>query len=624
MATAARRSEGFHNNYYTILYRRAQIQSGMSQGMFNSLPSQTRKLFLKSVVDQWRMSRLRAVSPRFSVFFSSCFFPEQPSIETSTVVLLPLFYNRYSWMVILFVLTKPWRTKVHDWQPQSQSQEYHGLPNWTCYPGNQDYFAVQSPATNPQSLGTTPPMPLPMVDTPSLGPPALFNHEQQPRGGGGGSSGGVGDDTYIWTSGSPVPGDSSPFRLLPCHNNDNIGTISPQELHSEHMCLPLQPTNTKDHEDMGVFQFSDSDGPVPSYYSHRAFSTTPSSISFPNRLKSVAPSIDIASPGRRRAHGSSSHSGGSRRNRPKAEQRTPTAANYVPGGGAVAGQMHDGRRVLPAGPSDISQCHREGQMLFPPPPASHILPSNKSMEGDDLGVLGLAGVSTTPRSSRSRGNKKTAQTSLVKPSSSSTSTNTTATTNHSRKKKTAGVPVRVPLPNQAPFLPQAPTSLTAPLLFPPGQNYPGFVPIGQTAVASTAQGNRHPLDLTLKKRIIVAERDAGLTYKAIKNKYTRWRDAESTYRGLDRTARLPVEHRERVASWSEEHVWNPPPPAFRLIPSPFPYVTSPKFRYIECVLRVMGYFFFLLLLITLLTILKCRFRVYAEEFKCFGIPRRVI
>lgn len=106
------------------------------------------------------------------------------------------------------------------------------------------------------------------------------------------------------------------------------------------------------------------------------------------------------------------------------------------------------------------------------------------------------------------------------------------------------------------------TATTVPMsFFPPGQNMPGFIPIGRVGIASAAQGNRWPIERKLMEQLVGAERGHGehkpkmrLTYKEIMAKYSRWDIKESTLRGIKRKITLPKEHRERKPRWDAEHV----------------------------------------------------------------------
>ncbi|PSR80905.1 hypothetical protein BD289DRAFT_484693 [Coniella lustricola] len=107
-----------------------------------------------------------------------------------------------------------------------------------------------------------------------------------------------------------------------------------------------------------------------------------------------------------------------------------------------------------------------------------------------------------------------------------------------------------------------------------GHNEPNFVPIGYEGKASAAQGNYWPIERSLMKRIVAAERgylgfgyDRGtggegrrssgpkpLTYRQIKDKYSRWQHKEPTLRGIARSFQRPKEHRERKPTWEAEHL----------------------------------------------------------------------
>lgn len=92
--------------------------------------------------------------------------------------------------------------------------------------------------------------------------------------------------------------------------------------------------------------------------------------------------------------------------------------------------------------------------------------------------------------------------------------------------------------------------------FPPGQNEPGFVPIGTAGIASKAQGNDARLELSLRPRIVVAERDhvPGLTHVQIHSKYKAWGVSKNRIRGMYRNATVRREDRSLVVVWTESSV----------------------------------------------------------------------
>lgn len=92
--------------------------------------------------------------------------------------------------------------------------------------------------------------------------------------------------------------------------------------------------------------------------------------------------------------------------------------------------------------------------------------------------------------------------------------------------------------------------------FPPGQDQPGFVPIGTPGVASKAQGNTKDLDKDLKSRILMAERAHKLhpTWPQIHHKYSTWGVTQSRLRGMHRNATLARKDRQRVIKWTLEDV----------------------------------------------------------------------
>lgn len=439
-----------------------------------------------------------------------------------------------------------------DWP--SQDFQCHGLP-YVPLQSNQECLASYGPQSlppQPANLAATPPMPLPMVDPPFPTAPPPTPVPMYPHGDNLGYDRG---EDYTWTSyssaslGSEIkPDPSSPFRFP--HDNIDISTVSPQDLHSEmdynHHFQSMLSLNS---EDLGTFHFSDAEAPAPV----PAYTRRP--------LPHAAPAVTVPSTRRKASVPMASAAGhyGSASNQPRCRPHGPCgsdngsssghnfpleAPTYIPGGALEATGV---RQSLPSGRPMSTQTQFPVQHTsLPQSPPSNTVPSRNAMSEKPLAPTfkdeDLESVvnrespkrtSTSSRSSRKKAEPKP-------PTKSSPLRKNTTNKISSHKQSSASVPAR-PHPSVA-------------AVFPPGQNRPGFVSIGQIGVATVAQGNSHPLDLALKKRIIVAERDAGLTYKAIKNKYTRWREAESTYRGLDRTARLPVEHRERVASWSEQHV----------------------------------------------------------------------
>lgn len=366
------------------------------------------------------------------------------------------------------------------------------------------------------------------------------------------------------------------------HAFDNLdirGTISPQELHPEldytnfvgpGVMMPLSP------EDVGMFQLADTEFPppvpaAPAYTARRPLpNAAPSpSGSFGHRRESVSLKTSATANGsgsgsssnhpKRKPHGSRGSGTDSGRGYPSVGSIRISEAPMDP----KHLQAIDSHHLAPDGSLGSTLTHFPRQISgFPLMIPSNSVPSHALVENQSLtpvfpsgngesastrdSACGKSSRSTSKKTSEKHKSSSKSSPPLRKkaPSGSNSSTSgnkqRAPSSNKQQKQCTAIDPV---------------TSCHQPISsFPPGQNRPGFVPIGRTGMASVAQGNSHPLDLTLKKRIIVAERDAGLTYRAIKNKYTRWREAESTYRGLDRTARLPLEHRERVATWSEHHV----------------------------------------------------------------------
>lgn len=89
---------------------------------------------------------------------------------------------------------------------------------------------------------------------------------------------------------------------------------------------------------------------------------------------------------------------------------------------------------------------------------------------------------------------------------------------------------------------------------PPGQDQPGFVPIGKPGFASKAQGNSQTAAQDLRMAIVVAEQDAGLSYPALHTKYGRWGIGLSRLRGLSFEARRPKKHRPRNIVWRAQDV----------------------------------------------------------------------
>lgn len=438
------------------------------------------------------------------------------------------------------------------------------------------------------NLATTPPMPLPMVDPPfpSAPPPTPVSMY------GGNNFGG---DEYAWSSSfssaSTRPSrngfkadPSSPFRF-PMDNMDmHIGTVSPRDLHPEldynnlnsSMNMPLTP------EEMGMLSFSDAEiaslpASLPAYTARRPL---PSAAPVPSNYRGkqsraqsgasatfVTGSSSEGSASTASIHSSSKRSS-SRLPRGSGRGCPPSESIPLPDRRVSTPNHH----TVPAGPPIPARAPFLGlASSFPPHSLPNIAPSINAVADRSLAqaqalaavdrevgtaaAANIQDIGTRSSSSSHRSSRKRSTQSHTEQHKSSPST-----TSSSDRKKKASSSI-----SDKPSSPSHKKQVTAPVpsqrtcSFPPGENRLGFVPIGCLGVASAAQGNTHPLDLALKKRIIVAERDAGLTYKAIQSKYTRWREAESTYRGLDRTARLPLEHRERVASWGEQHVSFIPP-----------------------------------------------------------------
>lgn len=417
---------------------------------------------------------------------------------------------------------------------------------------------------------------------------------------------------------------SSPFRFEQHHMMD-IGTVSPHDLHPLELeyhthfqsSMGLHPLGMDDH--LGdMFAFSDADisplhMPTPIPAAVPAYATAPSRRPLPSAPISAAAAARRESSNnssivpRSSASASTAASGGghntssstttasshSRRRNPASGSSRGSGSGQAPSlmgcssssrtqgarGTQVSGHLQAPASNVPRLPMSAQT---QGQASgFAPAPLAKIVPSNTTVidrsmarhtaRGDTAEPSRAAqrelssrssGTKKSPRSHRKKSQPKKHQNHEHKSSPSSKSTSSPPL----RKKKDSSSSTST---NSTSIATGSQRNNSSSSSFPPGQNIPGFVPIGRLGVASEGQGNTAKLDGLTKKRIIVAERDAGLTYKAIKNKYTRWREAESTYRGLDRAARLPVEHRERVASWSEQHVSLPcSPNCTLLVPVP--------------------------------------------------------
>lgn len=439
-------------------------------------------------------------------------------------------------------------------------------------------------------------MPLPMVDPPfpTAPPPTPVSVY--------GINSSFGGDEHSWGSslssasmrpdGTGFKADpSSPFRFPMDNNMDmDIGTVSPRDLHPEleyhnmnsNIHMPLTP------EEMGMFSFSDAEmaslpSSLPAFTARRPL---PSAASLPSNnnprrqstaqlgacATSAAGSSSSGLTATGSGHSSSKRSGsrlpgprgsgsGSGRDCSTPESVPRTDPEVVPAPG------HHPVSAGPGMPAHASFLRPASS--FHPPPLPIIAPSNNAVAdrslaqsqafaankqiettaGNNFYNIGTRSSTSSHRSSR----KKSTQSHTEQRKSSPSKPSSSDRKKTSGSSSVSGKPSSSSHKQKQATVPGIPSQQHT-LSFPPGQNRLGFVPIGCLGIASAAQGNTHPLDLALKKRIIVAERDAGLTYKAIQSKYTRWREAESTYRGLDRTARLPIEHRERVASWGDKHV----------------------------------------------------------------------
>lgn len=366
----------------------------------------------------------------------------------------------------------------------------------------------------------TPPMPLPLVDShlPTLDPPSLDSYSEGRHGLDCFNS------TPSWTPGWGPAYASSPFRQDQeiHHGLPAIGTISPEQLHPTSQYDMMSLSN----EEMGSFTFSDSDGSFQAGHLQHAEDPIASSHRFMNtKLKAHVVGDDAVDNSRSNYHDSDDRHHGAFRQQQQHQHHQASIRRPLPSGRSQNSQgsinSSHGRRLenasVPRNPGIHSQ---------QPQP---ILRSNKSSTNS-------TNMSTIAIDSHHPG---------IVPSSSSTPFAFSAL-----------APVNL-APN--PFY-----AAQGVAIFPPGQDQPGFVPIGEDRVASRAQGNDWPIPRDLMERIIAAERDSAgshggskegqLTYKQIKAKYSRWRISESTLRGIKRVHDLPKEHRERVPTWNDEHV----------------------------------------------------------------------
>lgn len=355
----------------------------------------------------------------------------------------------------------------------------HGLPNVG--------------QTFPRNQTATPPMPLPFIDrhVPMGDQPMASQY----------LDGQVNfADNTNWATGSS---GSSPYGQGFAHSLPMVdNTVSPQQLHP--LSLESYMTRGFQEDDMGVFTFSDSDGPYPS-----RFLPQPASSPSTSRRRRVVQ-------GQGRGTGLPQHPGFHygeydsqlRRLHGHAQQRRPLPS--APGHAAQSGGRSSGGRSAAStrrAPQPAPQPSLPQIQPRPPPLGSILRSSNGGGPGAKHGRAD-AGSSTGATDTRDR--------------------------------------EIVPEPDP----------------FPPGQASPGFVPIGQPGKASEAQGNRWNVDRALMQRIILAERDLdnkrgkgkALSYKQINHKYGAWGKAESTLRGIARSYQRPKEHRERKAKWEPQHV----------------------------------------------------------------------
>lgn len=333
------------------------------------------------------------------------------------------------------------------------------------------------------------------------------------------------DSSQNWasTSSSSGPG-SSPFRHAFNYAQRSIGTVSVQQLHPE-LSQCLMPPATDD--DMGVFNFSDSDGSLPG----TSFQPIqPSSISYQTRAASQRQGNRMPS------QDSSSHYQAQRR------QQHAVSTKYQQQQGRQQQHQQQSRRPLPSGPrGSVSSQSANGR----PSGSDHHLDKRLSrgtqafQKPEPLPILRSNGALQSKKHPTDK---------------ASIPRHVDAPPTSSRARATIGT-------NQVPAAPGAASSSSS-SSFPPGQDKPGFVPIGRPQVASRAQGNHWPIARDLQVKIIAAERDvdgtrrsgAKLTYKQISAKYSHWRSNESTLRGIKRVHELPREHRERRPTWGDEHV----------------------------------------------------------------------
>ncbi|KAJ4407501.1 hypothetical protein N0V82_009894 [Gnomoniopsis sp. IMI 355080] len=352
-----------------------------------------------------------------------------------------------------------------------------------------------------RNLATTPPMPLPFID---------HQHHLSSLDTNLATSFGVEGQSIQhgppgWTSGSS---SSSPFRQVSMHHGAMEETVSPRELlsHDSHAAAMLHAAPYT--EDLGMFTFSDSDSALHSL------------------PQPAMPSNDMNA---------------NKNNRRKTGQRSGTSTRF-----SQNPAYQHGRRPLPAGPG---QSVSRGQ-------------------SEESGTYGLSSGNDFGQQSYSTQNQQqqSTQEPILRSNGPESATGYKAL-RPSRRQPTSQLQTHAfggPL-HTAPttITTSTTTTTTSPMsTFPPGQDMPGFVPIGRVGVASAAQGNHWPIDRKLMEQLVGAERGGHgehrpktrLAYREIQAKYSRWPVKESTLRGIMRKISLPKEHRERKPTWDAEHI----------------------------------------------------------------------
>lgn len=355
---------------------------------------------------------------------------------------------------------------ANNWLPWVQT---HGLPN------------LPPLSHGVRNLAATPPMPLPLVDQhlPMLDPPLAASY-------------GVGhcslDGAPNWISGSSGSG-SSPFRQ---QNSGYQGlqhpdTVSPEQLHPQLPHALMSPGQ----DDMGVFSFSDSDGPLSGPHFAQPLIAVPSD----RRYRQIFP-------GRRDSSGQC-----------LGVDDAQQVKNEVP-----SRNFHQqSRHPLPSGPRQVRHSDVEYagshqlQHAEDGPEASHkprpptVLRSSASVPRKDHGTNKKGAHPRRPGAApgSTKGNKALAPRGSVPPPAA----------------RQSGVAT---------------------------ERQGNRWPIDRLVMEKIVATERN-LD---GKR----PRDLKLSYKQIKAKYSRWEVSESTLRGIKRNYDLPKEHRERKPTWDDLHV----------------------------------------------------------------------